>query len=167
MPDSHHDLPNLMGCVKQRYDAVVLDGTDLTDAQWAVLEPTLGPRRRVRWSSAPVDRYARRVERRALGAADRCAVAPLAPSISAVSNVPTALSAVAAEPATRSTAPAARRGSARPRQAGSDRSVRRRHIRRGKKRAFSAVTRGSPSQRDPRIPNPESRFQPPAVADTR
>ena len=26
--------------------AVVLDGMDLTDAQWAVLEPRVGPRRR-------------------------------------------------------------------------------------------------------------------------
>jgi hypothetical protein len=35
--------------------AVVLDGMDLTDAQWAVLEPRVGPRRRPDGRGRPVD----------------------------------------------------------------------------------------------------------------
>ena len=39
--------------------AVVLDGMDLTDAQWAVLEPTFRPRRRPDGARQAVDRSAR------------------------------------------------------------------------------------------------------------
>src|SRR5947208_1883626 len=86
-----------------------------------------------RWTRAAVGRSARRLERRALGVAHRRALARFAPPLSALSNVPSTLSTVAAERATGPTAAAPRRGSPRPRQTRSDRSLRRRHLRRGEK----------------------------------
>ena len=69
---------------------------DLTDAQWAVLEPTFRPRRRPDGRGRPWTDRACRAERRAVGPAHRRAVARPAAALSAVPNLPSSLSAVAA-----------------------------------------------------------------------
>lgn len=108
---------------------------DLTDRQWAILEPTFRPRRRPR------------TQRRALGVAHRGAVARFAGAGSAVPNVPSPLSTVATQRATRPGAPTVGGRSPRPRQDRSVRRVCRCHLRRGKTRgpAVGPTRRGKGS----------------------
>ena len=85
-------------------------------------------------SRSALDGCARGPERRALDLAHGRAVARPAAALPVVTNLPSALSAVAAQWPTGSLAPAPRRGLARPRQDRSHRSVCRCHLRRGEKR---------------------------------
>ncbi len=107
---------------------------DLTDAQWAILEPTFRPRPRPERRGRPWT-DARAVLNGVLwvlrtGAPWHDLPRPL----SAVPNLPSALSAVATVRPARSPLATPRRRSPRPRQDRSVRSLRRCHLRRGEKR---------------------------------
>ncbi len=100
------------------------------------------------WPWAPMDRSAPRAQRRAVGPAHRRPVGGSAGALSALSNLPSPLSAVAAEWSAGSPAPATRRRSPRPRQTRSDRSLRRCHLRGGEKggAAIGPTRRGKGSK---------------------
>src|SRR5215813_2720885 len=92
--------------------------------------PTTSARR---WARATLGRSASRVERRALGAAHRRTVARLAAAVSSLSDVSSSFSTLATQWPPGSAAAAARGGPSRPRKNRPDRSLRRRHLRRGQK----------------------------------
>ena len=101
-----------------------------------------------RWSWAAVGRHARRVERRAVGAAHRCAVARSAGAVSVLSNLPSAVPTLATDGGPR-TRPAGTRGrSPRPRQTRSVGSLHRRQLQLGEKRgsAIGPTRRGKGSK---------------------
>jgi transposase len=86
-----------------------------------------------RWSRSTVARHARGRERRAVGAPHGSALARPARPVSAVPNMSSPLSALAADRRAPSVAAPACRGSARSRQTGSDRSLHRRQLQLGEK----------------------------------
>ena len=104
------------GSVNEVTIAVVLDGMDLTDTQWAVLEPIFRPRRRPDGRGRPWT-DPRGVLNGVLWVLRTGAPwARSAATLSAVSNLSSPLSAVATLRPPRSVAATPRRGSARPRQ---------------------------------------------------
>src|SRR6266850_7890750 len=108
----------------------------------------LSPASPARWSRSPVAGDARGGERRAVDPPHRGPVARPAGAVSAVSNVSSAFSSVAAHRTTPTVAAPARRGSARSRQTGPDRSLHRRQLQLGEKRgsAIGPTRRGKGSK---------------------
>src|SRR5258708_19465798 len=101
-----------------------------------------------RWSRSTLAGYARGGERRAVGAPHGSALARPAWPVSAVPNVSSPLSALAADRLAPTVAAPARRGSARSRQTGSHRSLHRRQLQLGEKRgaAIGPTHRGKASK---------------------
>jgi len=115
---------------------------DLTDVQWAVLEPTFRPRRRPDGRGLAVDRSAGRHERRSVGPAHGRAVARPAIALSAVPDLPSSLPTLTALGPPRSAAAAPRRGPPGPRHDRSEWCLRRRDLRLGEKRGPESDTSG-------------------------
>src|SRR5207245_1817497 len=105
----------------------------LTDAQWAVLQPFLHPKP-VRKRGPTMARCPRRVQRDSLGAAHRRSLARSARPLSALSNLPSPLPAVAARRDLDATLARPRRRPAGPRQTGFVGDLHRRQLQFGEKR---------------------------------
>ena len=121
---------------------------DLTDAQWAVSRTAVSSETTVRWARPTVARYACGAERRVLGFAHRRSLARSAASLSALSNLSSALPILAAFRAAYPGAAETGRGLTRPRQARSERNLHRRQLQFGEKRgsAVGPTRRGKGSK---------------------
>ncbi len=102
---------------------------DLTDAQWAVLEPLFRPQRRgTDGRGRFVAKHACGTERSLLGSTHGCSLARPAVSLSALSDLPSALPTMAAQWTADTPAAKPGRGLTRPREARSERILHRRQL---------------------------------------